>query len=316
MQKAKWFLGVAVLTAAVLILAGTVGLNRVQTSVLAAAPPPISIASCNPTYTAGTAGGSYIVTANLAPASGANCIMVTAPGVTINLNHFTLTGTGAGIGIVIGPPAIGTHVVGGTITGFSTGILDSASSALLEALTIRANAGNGVLMKTANGSVLASSSITGNGANGVYLLNTRDGIVEYNKQISGNGATGPGYGVWIQNNASSTLSYDNIIAANTFGDGGPQRASIWVGVSANALLTCGTAGAPSSGNIIVDNQNINANGAVGIGLQCTSATNNTVTNNHTVTGNATFDLFDGNTTCGENSWVADTFGTSNQSCIH
>jgi hypothetical protein len=315
MQKPKWFLAVAVLTIA-LILVAPLGLNRVQTSVLAAAPPTISIASCNPTFTAGTAGGSYIVTANLTPASGANCIVVTAPGVTINLNHFTLTGTGAAIGVDILPGATGAHVVGGTITAFSTGILDSASSALLEGLTIRANVGNGVTMKTANGSVLDSSSITGNGANGVYLLNTRDGAVEYNAQISGNGTSGTGYGVWIQNNASGTLSYDNIVAGNTFGNGGPQLASVWVGVSPNAPLTCGTAGAPSSGNIIVDNQNINANAVVGIGLQCTSATNNTVTDNRTVTGNTTFDLFDGNTACDGNSWVADTFGTSNQSCIH
>ena len=283
---------------------------------MAAAPPTISIASCNPTFTAGTAGASYLVTANLTPASGANCIVVTAPGVTINLNHFTLTGTGAAIGVQIGAAAVGTHVVGGTITAFGTGILDSASSVLLEGLTIRANVGNGVTMKTANGSVLGSSSITGNGANGVYLLNTRDGIVEYNSQISGNGTAGPGYGVWIQNNATGTLSYDNIVAGNTFGNGGPQLASIWVGASSNAPLTCGTAGAPSTGNIIVDNQNINANAVVGIGLQCSTATNNTVTDNRSVSGNTSFDLFDGNTTCDGNTWVADSFGTSNQSCIH
>ncbi len=317
MQKPEWFLAVAVLTVVALVLLAPIGLNRLPNSVLAAAPPAISIASCNPTFTAGTAGGSYTVTANLTPAAGANCIVVSAPGVTINLNHFTLTGTGAAVGINIGSAAVGAHIAGGTITGFATGIIDSASSALMEGLTIRANTGNGVTMKTANGSVLASSSITGNGVNGVYLLNTRYGTVEYNTQISGNGTSGAGYGVWIQNNnATATLSYDNIVAGNNFGSGGQQLASVWVGISANAPLTCGTTGAPSTGNVIVDNQNINGNAVVGIGLQCTTATNNSITDNRAVTGNASFDLFDGNTTCDGNTWLADTFGTSNQSCIH
>ncbi len=316
MQKPKWFLPIAMLASGALILIVPAETNRVQTSVMAASPPTIPIASCNPTFTAGTAGSSYSVTANLTPAAGANCIVVTAPSVTINLNHFALTGTGSAIGVEITSGATGAHVVGGTITAFNTGILDSAGSALLEGLTIRANAENGVIMKAVNGSVLGSSSITGNGANGVYLANTRDGIVEYNIQISGNGTSGTGYGVWIQNNASGTLSYDNIVAGNTFGSGGPQLASIWIGVSANAPLTCGTAGAPSTGNIIVDNQNINGNAVVGIGLQCSTASKNTVTDNSNVTGNTSFDLFDGNATCDGNSWVADTFGTSNQSCIH
>ena len=315
MQKPKWFLAVPVFTIAALILVGPIGLIRVQTSVLAAHPPSIPITSCNPTFTAGTAGGSYIVTANLAPAAGANCIVVSAPGVTINLNHFTLTGTGSAIGIDIQAAGTGAHVVGGTVTGFTTGILDNASSALLEGLTVRGNTGNGVFMKTANASVLGTSSITGNGANGVYLANTRDGIVEYNTQISGNGASGPGYGVWIQNNSSATLSYDNIVAGNNFGNGGTQLAAVWVGASTNAPLTCVATSAPSTGNIIVGNQNMNTNAVVGIGLECAAATKSTVSDNHAA-ANVSFDLFDGNTTCDANSWVADVFSTDNQACVH
>lgn len=277
----------------------------------------ISIASCNPTFTAGTPGATYAVTANLTPATGANCIVVSAAGVTVNLNKFSLTGTGTvpGTGIVIQAAAAGAHIVGGTITGFTTGILDSASSTLLEGLTVKANLGSGVIMRAGNGSVLATSSITGNGANGVYLLNTRDDVVNHNVGISGNGTAGPGYGVWIQNSAATTLSYDNVVAANTFGTGGPQLAAIWVGVSNNAPLTCGTTVAPSSANVIVGNQSINGDAAVGIGLECGSSTSNIVTDN-TASGNVSFDLFDGNVSCDANSWVADVFGTANQTCVH
>jgi Right handed beta helix region len=319
MQKPKWFLAVALLTTATLILAIPLAPTRVLAPqvAMAAVPPVIAIATCNPTFVANVAGGSYAVTANLVPAPGQNCINVTAPGVTINLAGHTLTGTGAGIGIDIFPAAAGTHIIGpGTITNFATGILDSANSALLENLTVKANVGNGVVMTGVDGSVLDTSAITGNGANGVYLLNTRDCIVKYNVQISGNGAAGPGYGVWIQNNAGTVVSLDNIVAANNFGNGGPQLAGVWVGLSPNAVLNCAVAGAPSSGNIIVANQNINANVVVGIGLQCNTATNNVVTDNHNVVGNPAFDLFDGNAACDGNSWVADVFGTKNQACVN
>jgi hypothetical protein len=277
----------------------------------------INITSCNPTFTAGTNGATYTVTANLTAAANANCIVVTAADVTINLNRFTLTGAGTapGTGIVIQPAAAGAHIVGGTITGFTTGIMDSASSVLLEALTVRSNLGSGVTMKSVNGSVLATSSITGNGANGVYLLNTRDGLVNHNVAISGNGTAGPGYGVFIQNNATGSLSYDNVVADNVFGSGGTQLAAVWVGTSNNAPLTCGKTGAASSGNVIVGNQSINRDAAVGIGLECGFASSNIVSDN-SASGNISFDLFDGNASCDSNSWIADVFSTANQTCVH
>jgi Right handed beta helix region len=319
MQKLKWLLVVVIVTIAAFTLVHSTGLNRVlmPATVKAAAPPVIAIASCNPTFVAGVAGGSYVVTANLAPAAGQICIIVNAPGVTINLNGHTLTGTGAAIGIEILPGMAGAHIIGpGAITAFTTGIVDAANSALLENLTIKSNLGNGIVMTGVDGSVLDTSAVVGNGANGVYLLNTRDCIVKYNVQIANNGTAGPGYSVWIQNNAATTLSFDNIVAANVFGPGGPQLAGIWVGLNNNAPLVCGAAAAPSTGNILVDNQNINANVVVGIGLQCPTATNNTVTDNHNVAGNGAFDLFDGNAACDANSWVADIFGTKNQACVN
>lgn len=319
MQKLKWFLVVVIVTTIALTLVHSAGLNRMLTpaTVKAAAPPVIAIASCNPTFIAGVAGGSYVVTANLVPAAGQICIIVNAPGVTINLNGHVLTGTGAAIGIEILPGMAGAHIIGpSTITAFTTGVLDAANSALLENLTVKGNLGNGIVMTGVDGSVLDSSAIVGNGANGVYLLNTRDSVVKYNLQIAGNGTAGPGYGVWIQNNAATTLSFDNIVAANVFGNGGPQLAGIWVGISNNAPLGCTVTAAPSTGNILVDNQNINANVVVGIGLQCATATNNTVTDNHNVVGNIAFDLFDGNAACDANSWVADIFGTKNQACVN
>jgi len=53
----------------------------------------ISITSCNPTFTASKVGATYVVSAALAAAPGADCIDVAVPGVTINLNSMGLLGS-------------------------------------------------------------------------------------------------------------------------------------------------------------------------------------------------------------------------------
>jgi hypothetical protein len=319
MQRFKWVLTSAFVAAVLVSFTHQTGMRLTlgPKTVHAAPPPVIAIASCNPTFVANVAGGSYMVTANLVPAAGQSCILVAAPGVIVNLNGHTLTGTGAGVGIVIEPGMSGADVFGGVVTGFTTGILDDGNSALLETLTVVNNVGNGVVMNGVDGSILDTSVVISNGANGVYLLNTKDCIVKYNQQIAKNGTSGQGYGVWIQNTSTTTtLSFDNIVAANVFGAGAPQHAGIWVGFSPNAPLACVSAAKPSSGNILVANQNITSNTVVGIGLECATATSNTVTDNHPVAGNPAFDLFDGTAACDANSWVADVFGTKNQACVN
>jgi hypothetical protein len=308
MQSPKSFLAAAVSAVAFLFV------TAVLSPISAMA---INIATCNPTFVANVPGGNYVVVANLVPLANQNCIVVTAPGVTINLNGHTLTGAGGapGVGILIQPTAAGAHILGGlAISAFSFGIVDLANSALLEGLTVNANVNDGVLMQAVDGSVLDSSSLTGNGGSGAHLLNTKDCIVKYNTAIFGNKV----YGVWIQG-AVAGGSLDNIVAANSFVPAGvvnPQLAGVWVGANPGAPLGCGGAAPASTGNIIVANTNVNNNTVVGIGLQCVSATNNTVTDNHAL-GNVVWDVFDGNPVCDANSWVADVFGLgkNNQACV-
>ncbi|HVN63634.1 MAG TPA: hypothetical protein VMT58_03270, partial [Candidatus Binataceae bacterium] len=57
-----------------------------------AAAAPAKIKSCTKIFKASSAGRAYELTADLAPTSNADCIHVTAPGVTIDLAGHTITG--------------------------------------------------------------------------------------------------------------------------------------------------------------------------------------------------------------------------------
>jgi len=270
------------------------------------------IASCNPTFVAGAPGGVYTVTAPLVPAAGANCINVTAPGVTINLNGFTLTGVG-GIGVDIFPAAAGAYIyapaaVGGTITGFATGINDAGSSARIEQLGITHNTVTGVELVGVDGSIVVTSAITNNGQYGVYLQNTTNCLVQRNTQISSNGRIG----VWVQNTSNAVSTGDNVIAVNELNANG--FAGIEVGFSGTPP-NCVVGPKPSTGNLIVDNTLPSLNGQYGIALECKTATDNLVTDNNARASGIVDDLFDGNPACDANVWKGDVFATSNQACV-
>jgi Right handed beta helix region len=272
----------------------------------------ITIPSCNPTFTAGVPGGVYTVTAPLVAAPGANCINVTAPGVTIDLNGFTLTGSG-GIGVDIFPAATGAYIyapltVGGTITGFATGISDAGSSARIEQLGITRNTVTGVELVGVDGSIVVTSAITSNGQYGVYLQNTTNCLVQRNTQISSNGKIG----VWIQNTSTTTSTGDNVIAVNELNANGLTGIEVgYTGIPPN----CVTGPKPSTGNLIVDNLLPSLNGQYGIALECNTATDNLVTDNTATASGTIDDLFDGNAACDANVWKGDTFATRNQGCI-
>jgi len=278
----------------------------------APASSAINIATCSPTFVAGTPGGVYTVTAPLVAAPGTNCINVTAPGVTINLNGFTLTGSG-GIGVDIFPPATGAYIyapaaAGGVITGFATGISDAGSSARIEHLDITHNTMTGVELIGVDGSVVVSNSITYNGQYGVYLMNTNDCLVKRNTQISNNGKIG----VWIQNTSTTVSNGDNVVFANELNMNG--LTGIEVGFTGIAP-TCATGVNPSTENLIVDNSLPSINGQYGIALECNTATDNFVTDNAAAGSGTIDDLFDGNPACDANTWKGDAFATHNQACV-
>jgi hypothetical protein len=276
----------------------------------------LTISSCTPTFTASVPGGIYNVTANLSgPASGP-CIKVTQPNITINLNSFTLSGAGGTtVGIYISTAATGVQILGpGKIKGFATGILDLGSAAWLKSLTVVHNTRTGVLMNTVNNSTLIGSYIVQNGVNGVVLRNTNNCKVQQSPLIAGNGNGTQGYGVWIENSGSVALSTSNVVYGNLIQNANyPNRqvAGIWVGSSNTAPIPGCFAGTPSRENQILNNQ-VDANVIVGIGLQCGTASNNTVRSNSASFN--TFDGADGTASCTGDTWASNAFTTKFQPC--
>ena len=268
----------------------------------------VSITSCNPTFTASTSGTTYIVTAPLTAASGANCIDVTGRGITIQLNGMTLTGKGSGgIGIAISAKAVGTYVESGTVQKFAIGIQDLGDSARIESVELTANTTDGVELSGVDGSIVAGSNITGNGQNGVELVNARNCLVQHNPQISMNGQLG----VWIHDTATPKLPSDNVVAVNELNGNG--TAGVEVG-NGNCFST-----SDSEGNLIAGNGLPLQNGNYGIILDCHTGTGSEVLGNVLGPGVGSIDdLFDAtyDPSCDSNTWVGNTFTKANQTCIH
>jgi parallel beta-helix repeat protein len=149
--------------------------------------------------------GSYILNSNLAGLGGSDGITVAADDVTIDLNGFTLVGTG----------------------GVGTGILNSSGKNLaLRNGTIRDWGSGGVfsngLNTTLDGLRISHSGLTA-GANGVYL--TGDSGLVTNCVISGSGGSGGSALVVYYGNVS-----DCVVNGNT--------GAIGIRVSASVIQRC------------------------------------------------------------------------------
>jgi len=277
----------------------------VALALLAAKPAhaKIAITSCTPTFVAKTPGATYDIAANLT-ASG-NCINVTAPGVTISLGGFSMTGNGTGSGIYIAPGKTGVQVIGpGYISGFNIGVVDLGNSALIQSATIFSNAAGGIFLSAVDGSVAADNYVVKNGVFGILLQNTTNSVAQYNT-ASTNGT----FGIWVQNNSTTaTLSSHNDIVGN---EANQNVLGIWVGY--NGTPAC-PAVPPSTFNILVNNNPVDSNTQIGIGLQCNTAQNTTVLNNVASLGEP-LGGYDGTAGCGTNFWNVDTFIAVNQPCV-
>ena len=274
----------------------------------------LPISSCG--FTANVPLMTYNVTANLFGAGKGSCITVTAANITINLNKFVLVGKGGTtIGINISTAATGAQILGfGKIKGFGTGILDLGSSAALKFLTVVHNK-TGVLMDGVTDSALVGSWILKNSVNGVVLRNTSKCMVGHNAAIAGNGNGTKGYGVWIKNIGSAPLSFKNTVSTNIMKNAsfpGTQVAGIWVGLSNTAPLSSCSAGTPSTGNKITNND-VEANAVVGIGLECGTASSNAVQSNG-ASLNGFYDGADGTVSCTGDTWTGNAFTTRFQPC--
>jgi hypothetical protein len=161
-----------------------------HTSVLAAGGYPFAI---------GTS-GSYVLTSSLTPPAGVGAIVVAAPDVTLDLNGFSVTGSGiVATGIDAGPNA-GLTVRNGIVSGFGdVGIRAGSRSKILQ-VTVT---GIGQTAILATSCLILESIVEDNpGADGV---NARDCKIENNV---------------IRENAKGVVSTASVIVHNQIEDNG------------------------------------------------------------------------------------------------
>jgi Right handed beta helix region len=262
---------------------------------------PVPINGCGPI----TAPGTYALTVNPPPAAG-NCLVISAPHVTLDLAGHTVAGLGTGAGVAIAPGAVDTKLEsalpGATIGGFSTGIRDNADNAVIAGpnLRVAGNLDNGVWVVGATGGVVDHLVATGNHHYGIHVQLSL-GTVISTDMVNGSGT----YGIWVQT-SEGTRVLNSVV-------NGSHGAGIYLGCSGTGNLQNVSCGRPSDKSDISANTLV-GNGDYGIAISDESLAN-LVTMNH-VSGDIANDLQDENFHCvgaaGTNVWSANS-GTRNQS---
>lgn len=129
-----------------------------------------------------SASGSYILTSNLAPTVTAG-ISITASNVTIDLNGFTISGTGNGI------ISSGSNVVvkNGTVFGMNQTGITLGTNSRVENVRAIGNTSDGITV--GDGSVVVNSIATGNGGKGI--IGTSKSVLKDNVATGNTGDATP-----------------------------------------------------------------------------------------------------------------------------
>jgi hypothetical protein len=129
-----------------------------------------------------SASGSYILTSNLVATNGG--IVIAASNVTIDLNGFTISGTGTGINQTSGSNVT---VRNGIVDNMTSSGINLLQNARVENVSSTNNTSDGIIVGI--GSVVAHSLVNGNGGRGI---NAPTEVVLRDNVVSNNANDGPG----------------------------------------------------------------------------------------------------------------------------
>ena len=117
-----------------------------------------------------SAPGSYFLTQNITGVAGADGIVISADGVTLDLNGFVLAGSSVGSAGIDGVGANHVTISNGIIRNWTgAGIKgDAITNGRYEQLQISSNNGGGII--AGKDSVIASCQVTDNGGNGIAFV--------------------------------------------------------------------------------------------------------------------------------------------------
>ncbi|HXW53362.1 MAG TPA: hypothetical protein VEL47_04565 [Myxococcota bacterium] len=253
-----------------------------------------SITSCGCTI---TRPGLYSVDADLSASQGLTsrrgCIDIDACDVKLFTNGHAITGNFTETGSAI-------HILFGVWDVFIEGRFGSGSEPVNYSLVSGWRYG----LRSA-----ASNVVSG----GFNYVQSRAGVLlngAINNTISNFGADNNSvYGVWIKNGSMQNQILNGGANGNTI-------AGTFVGCSLTGPTgpSCVKEEDRSRHNYIYTMENL-GNGSYGIALE--KGSRNNIVTDTSESGNALFDLYDGNThpSCDHNIWRANTFTTANQTCI-
>jgi len=320
----------------------TIAILVTMTGPAVAAPKPTactsSISSCGCTI---AKTGTFTVVDDLSASQGltkgGNCLEVSADHVILDLQGHAIIGNGTGTGILIHASGHDTTVQGtdsteaaqAIINGWGVGLEDDANNVVIElfrqiggnSFNPTGNAGDGVLLRNANGVTVGNFFASFNGGAGVDVQggggdrlfdftttnNTTAGVILASSNVNSISnctiTNNPGYGVWL-----NAANQNQIFTAALNGNGkigvlvGCQKEGKCKGNKGSDLNHLSSAGA-------------NGNSGAGITVE-EGSSNNQITNMKSSGNGGTSDLIDNNPGCDGNLWFNNTFGSASQSCIH
>jgi hypothetical protein len=260
----------------------------------ALAQPPTSITACGKITKPGLYELDSVVIAS-SPSSG-DCLVITAPNVSLNLNRYNVIGATANVGIHVMKTASGTFIEGNgsTIQTFGEGIQIDAPDVGADNFSVISNTDAGVLLNKVMQADLSNFYAAGNKNDGVRIVAGSYNILQM-PVISGNGR----FGVWVE--SSSHNSVGNFDVNNN------PLAGVYIGCSQAGPRSLCSRGAKTSdyNNLFSGTVGIYSSGEqqYGVAIDQGDSFNRVV--NVRAWQDDEVDLLDVNSDCGSNYWFAE-----------
>ena len=158
--------------------------------------------------------GVYKLTGNLVVPAQTRGIHITADGVTLDLNGYSIAGP-VTCNIQASPACIG------VLPGFNSGIDSVGQITVIRNGTVRGFAGAGISLTMPGGSIVQDVLVTMNAYSGIQIYSSGAGSLDLGgMRISRVTATqNDNHGIWINGPKPSTINIDNSVANANKGDG-------------------------------------------------------------------------------------------------
>lgn len=256
--------------------------------------PPTAITACGKITKPGLYELDSVLIAS-SPSSG-DCIVISAPDVSLNLNHFNMMGATDNVGIHVMKTAPRAFIEGNgsVVQTFGEGIQIDAPDVVADNFEVASNTDAGVLLNKVERADLSNFLATDNKNDGVRIVNGSYNVLQM-PVISGNGR----FGVWAESSNHNSVGNFNV--------NNNALAGIYIGCSQAGPHSLCARGAKTSdyNNLFSGTVGIYSSGEeqYGVAIDKGDSFNHVV--NVRAWQNDEVDLLDVNSDCGTNYWFAE-----------